>query len=148
MAAIWQEQDGLKTTPGSTGDTGKSAIPTKEIMTVDPTTGGMKGTKIVQFSLIPPEFLWELAEHYGGNTPEFGGKYPRRNWEKGFEWSKSEDAVFRHFFKWKMGKRYDDEADGTGRHHLICACWHLICLFIYDIRKLGTNDIAPNLPQC
>lgn len=111
----------------------------EEFRVVDPTTGGMKGSKKVQFSQIPSEFLWQLAEHYGGNTPEFGGKYERDNWLKGYRWSLSEDALMRHFHLWKGGQRYDEE---TGRHHLICCAWHIVALFIYDLRKLGTDDIT------
>lgn len=110
-----------------------------EILKADPKTGALKGRKKAQFHLIPVEFLMELAEHYGGNTPDFGGKYPARNWEKGYAWSASEDAVWRHFLAWKRGERIDRD---TGRHHLICAAWHLIALFIYDTRKLGTDDIT------
>lgn len=112
---------------------------TDEILKQDPKTGALKGRKKAQFHLIPTEFLFELAEHYGGNTPDFGGKYPARNWEKGYEWGASEDALWRHVFKWKGGERIDPD---TGRHHLICAIWHLIALFIYDRRKLGTDNIT------
>lgn len=110
-----------------------------EKLTVDPKTGAQKGTKQAQFHLIPSEFLWQLAEHYGGNTPEFGGKYPARNWERGYAWGLSEDATKRHFELWKGGERYDTD---TKRHHLICAIWHLIALFIYDLRKIGTDNIT------
>ena len=112
-----------------------------EIMTIA-STGAMKGSKQARFSLIPREFLWALAEHYGGNTPEFGGKYPARNWEKGFDWGLSEDAFLRHYYLWKGGKRYDDGEGGTGRHHLICVIWHLVCLYIYDVRKVGKDSIT------
>lgn len=110
-----------------------------EILKIDPKTGGQKGTKKAQFHLIPREFLWELAEHYGGNTPEFGGKYPARNWERGYDWSLSFDSVQRHLYSWVSGERYDKD---TGKHHLICAAWHIVALFIFDTRKLGTDNLT------
>jgi len=109
-----------------------------EKKTVDPLTGGQKGTKLARFSLIPRAMLYALAEHYGKNTPEFGGKYPERNWEKGYAWHLSADALERHWNKWLMGESYDDE---TGTHHLICVIWHATALYVYQFRGLGNNDI-------
>ena len=77
----------------------------------DPITGGEKGRKKARFSLIVPSFLWELAEVYG----EGAKKYSDRNWEKGYAWSLSYDALQRHIHQWVMGESIDKE---TGRHHL------------------------------
>jgi hypothetical protein len=106
----------------------------QEVRTVDPLTGGEKGAKLQRFSLIPPEFLWELATHYGKGAL----KYADRNWEKGYKWSLSLDALERHLTAMKMGEWLDPE---TGTPHIICVAWHAIALFIFHRRKLGTNDI-------
>lgn len=106
-----------------------------EVRVVDPETGGEKGMKLQRFSLIPFEFLWALATHYGIGAR----KYEDRNWERGYKWSLSLDAHNRHLNQFLMGQRRDLE---TGSHHLIAACWHLIALYIFDVRSLGTNDLT------
>lgn len=120
----------------------------EEIKIVDPKTGGVKGMKLARFSLIPSEFLWQLAEHYGKGAK----KYAERNWEKGYKWSLTVDAMERHWNLFKMGKRWDNHlpdcpegcAEHTESHHLIAAAWHCVALFIFDIRGVGTNDIHPS----
>lgn len=111
----------------------------KETLTTDPITGGQKGTKLQRFSLIPPEFLWALAEHYGKGAQ----KYADRNWEKGYAWSKTVDALERHLTAWKMGEWVDPE---TGSSHMIAVAWHAIALFIFKLRGIGTDDITPKKP--
>ena len=106
-----------------------------EVRITDPVTGGQKGSKIQRFSLIPREFLWALAEHYGVGAK----KYADRNWERGYKWSLSLDASERHLNQFILGETYDEE---TGTHHLIAAIWHLIALYIFDRRGLGTDDIT------
>lgn len=116
--------------------------PTKgEVTVTDTKTGGQKGMKKVRFSLIPHEALWALATHYGICTPEFGGKYAPKNWEKGYAWSLGEDALFRHYYLWKSGQSYDTGEGGSGTHHLICVIWHAISLYIFQTRMLGTDDL-------
>lgn len=107
---------------------------TDEVRTVDPKTGGEKGAKLARFSLIPPEFLWELASHYGRGAR----KYADRNWEKGYKWTLSCDALERHLTQFKMGEWLDQE---TGTPHIIAVAWHAAALFIFKIRGLGTNDL-------
>jgi hypothetical protein len=110
-----------------------------EVRMVDPTTGGEKGAKLQRFSLIPVEFLWELASHFGVGAK----KYADRNWERGYKWSLSYDALQRHIHQWASGERHDPE---TGGHHLICAAWHCCALFIFDIRGLGSDDLSQKDP--
>lgn len=107
-----------------------------EVRVTDPNTGGMKGTKLARFSLIPAQFLWALAEHYGKGC----AKYSDDNWLKGYNWSLSYDALQRHLAQWRMGEEFDQE---TGSHHLIAAAWHCCALFIFHRRGLGTDDITP-----
>lgn len=110
----------------------------KEVIVTDPLTGGKKGAKLARFSLIPSEFLWALAEHYGVGAH----KYEDHNWEKGYKWSLSSDALQRHLHQWLLGEDNDQE---TGTHHLICVAWHACALFIFQRRGIGTDDIRPPL---
>lgn len=109
-----------------------------ETVSVDPTTGAKKGTKLARFSLIPAEALWALAEHYGRGALKYGDN----NWLGGYAWSKSLDALERHLQQMRMGEWTDQE---TGSAHIIAVAWHAIALFIYKVRGLGTNDIHPDL---
>ena len=101
-----------------------------EIRVTDPKTGGQKGTKPARFDLIPPDFLWELAEVYGIGSL----KYDDDNWLRGYEWHLSYAALQRHISKWVLGESLDGE---TGRHHLAMAAWHLATLYTYEIEGLG-----------
>jgi len=107
----------------------------QEVRVVDPLTGGEKGAKLARFSLIPADFLWALAEHYGKGAR----KYAEKNWERGYKWSLSLDAAERHLTQWKQGEDNDEE---TGSSHLIAAIWHLIALWWFHKRGRGTDDLG------
>lgn len=107
----------------------------EEVRVTDPITGGQKGKKIARFSLIPSEFLWALAEHYGKGA----FKYEDRNWERGYNWSLSVDALQRHLHQWLQGEVCDEE---TGTNHLIAVAWHACALFIFQRRGLGKDDVC------
>lgn len=109
----------------------------RETIVTDPVTGGQKGTKLARFSLVPSDWLWSLAEHYGLGAK----KYADRNWEKGYKWSLSEDAFMRHYHQWKLGENLDRE---TGSHHLIAAAWHLVALWWFQNHDKGTDDLTVN----
>lgn len=109
---------------------------TNEFRVVDPNTGGEKGSKLARFSLIPRDFLWVLAEHYGRGAR----KYDDRNWERGYRWSLSVDALDRHLSQWLLGENDDPE---TGSSHLVAVAWHAIALWWWHKRGLGTNDVRP-----
>lgn len=109
-------------------------MPELEVRVTDPVTGGQKGTKMQRFSLIPADWLWAMAEHYGLGAR----KYEDRNWEKGYAWHLSCDAMERHYVAWKMGEDLDQE---TGSHHLIAAAWHLIALWWFQKHNKGTDDV-------
>ena len=108
----------------------------KEIRVVDSATGAEKGSKLARFDLVPPEALWQLAEHYGKGC----AKYADRNWEKGYKWGLSVAAMQRHIYQWLQGESIDKE---TGSHHLIAAAWHCFALVTYELRGLGTDDVRP-----
>lgn len=110
-----------------------------EVRVKDPKSGGEKGAKLARFSLIPPDFLLELANHYGRGAR----KYADRNWERGYKWSLSVDALERHLTAFKMGEWLDSE---TGTPHIIAVAWHCAALFIFKTRGLGTNDIYYDNP--
>lgn len=101
---------------------------------VDAHTGGEKGQKLARFSLIPREFLWALAEHYGRGAC----KYEDRNWERGYKWSLSVDALDRHLTAWLLGEDDDQE---TGSSHLVAVAWHAIALWWWHRHGRGTNDV-------
>ena len=106
----------------------------KEVIVTDPTTGGKKGQKLERFDLIPNEFEIALARHYGKGAE----KYEDRNWEKGYRWSLSVGALRRHLAAWLGGEQCDAE---TGSNHLIAVAWHACALYIFELRRLGTDDI-------
>jgi len=110
------------------------AVEQAEVRVVDPVTGGEKGSKLARFSLIPRDFLWALAEHYGKGAR----KYADRNWERGYNWSLSLDAHDRHVAEWLLGEDSDQE---TGSSHLIAAAWHLVALWWFWRHEKGKDDI-------
>lgn len=102
----------------------------------DPATGGQKGEKLARFDLLPPDILWELAEHYGKGAR----KYADRNMEKGYPWSKSYAACQRHLNAFWNGEDVDAE---TGSLHLISAAWHCITMAWFYRHGAG-EDNRPN----
>lgn len=84
------------------------------------TTGGQKDQKLARFSLIPPKVLFRLAEHYGRGAM----KYAPRNWERGYSFDLSYDALHRHLNAWWSGIDKDEE----GNDHIIAALWHVVAL--------------------
>ena len=87
----------------------------------------------LRLDLIPPEVLIELSRVYSKGAI----KYDDNNWRKGMKWSRCIGSALRHFFKWTMGERYDQE---TGCHHLMMAAWNCGTLFVYDLQGLGEDD--------
>lgn len=72
----------------------------------------------------------ELARQYG-----FGSrKYDRGNWRKGYAWSLSIDALWRHLlFPFSV----DEE---SGNLHAAAVLWHACCLRDFVQLGLGTDD--------
>lgn len=108
-----------------------------EVRTVS-STGGEKGVKPERFDLIPAVFVKELAHHYGRGA----AKYEDRNWERGYEWSKSYGALNRHLWAFWNGEDYDEE---TGSPHIVAVGWHASVLtqFLLDPARYGTFDDRP-----
>ena len=108
-------------------------------MSVNEKTGGKKGAKLARFSLIPVQALWALAEHYGKGAES----YADRNWERGYNWSLSYDALNRHLNTfWEGHEDYDPD---NGSHHMIAVAWHAFALFIFGtVDKYSEFDDRPN----
>lgn len=94
---------------------------------IDPNTGGEKCAKSQRLSLIPPEALMELAEHYHKNT----SKYPPYNWRRGYAWSLSYDALQRHLHAFWSGEDYDPDSPEGKSKHMTAAAWHCITLMTF-----------------
>lgn len=107
-----------------------------EIRITDPNTGGMKGTKPARFGLIPPQELWDLAEHYGKGAR----KYADYNWQKGYGWHLAYDAMMRHAWAFWGGEDIDPE---TGSHHMIAAAWHCLTLTWFSRNHPDGDDRPP-----
>ena len=101
-------------------------------------TGGEKGVKPARYDLIPAVSLQLLAEHYGKGAL----KYEDRNWERGYEWNKSFQALQRHIWAFWNGEDVDPE---TGSPHVIAAAWHCFSLaqFQSDPSRYAQFDDRP-----
>lgn len=98
-------------------------------------TGGQKGQKPEQYSMIPVDALAEVARVYA-----FGAqKYDRDNWRKGYPWHNSYDALLRHCNAFWGGETFDPE---SGYHHLAHAVFHCFTLITYgaDLELYGQFD--------
>lgn len=132
-----------KSTDKQTEESNVYKFPVKETpagdsVYTDNTTGGMKGTKQAMFSLIPPRALWQLAERYGAGLK----KYPARNWEKGYPWSLSVDALMRHLMQFWGGEDIDEETGGT---HLSAVMWHAAALIEFMTTHPEMDDRSTTL---
>lgn len=115
-------------------------------------TGGAKGKKGAQFSLLPADAMWELAEHYGFGAGKYEAVNGLDNWRNGYPWSLSFDAAFRHLHLALAGQDVDGE---TGSKHVIAVAWHMLYLAhmmnrprmreLYDDRQ-DPRCIDPGLP--
>lgn len=104
-----------------------------EVRVTDPETGGAKGTKPERYDLVPWEAMDEVARVY-----EFGSrKYDDHNWRKGYKWSLSIAAAFRHLARFVCGETHDPE---SGLHHCAHATFHMLTLITYTMKGLGTDD--------
>lgn len=87
-------------------------------------TGGQKGVKPEAMSLLPRKGLAAIARVFG-----FGAtKYNPHNWRRKYEWSKSIDALDRHFGAFVDGETYDPE---SGLPHLAHVGFHVLVLLTW-----------------
>lgn len=88
-------------------------------------TGGQKGQKAEQMSLLPVESLMEISRVFA-----FGSeKYERENWRKGYDFHLAYDAMQRHLNRYWGGETIDPE---SGCHHLAHAAFHTMILMAFD----------------
>jgi len=106
-----------------------------EVDVTDPVSGGRKGSKLARFDMIPPDVLWELAEHYGRGEAIYPSD-PEPNWQRGYSWRLSVAALHRHLASWEDGQDYDHE---TNSSHLVAAMWHCIALRWFQLHDKGTD---------
>lgn len=100
-------------------------------------TGGRKGRKPAQYSLIPVTPLRMVAERYGRGAAIYGA----RNSEKGYSYSLSYDAMLRHAADFWNGE--DDDPGMPGNPHLAAVCWHALNLMMLA-EKHPKFDDRPN----
>lgn len=105
----------------------------EEFIVIDEGTGGAKGQKDVRLHAMPWESLQELGRVYAfGET-----KYDDYNFRKGYRWSLSFDAMFRHMYAFWSREDRDGE---SGLHHMAHAAWHALCLLYFSVTGRGTDD--------
>lgn len=68
-------------------------------------------------------------------------KYAVRNWERGYDWSKSYGALQRHLALFWAGENTDPE---TELPHLAHAAWHSLAMLAFYLRGHGTDDRPQN----
>ena len=96
-------------------------------------TGGEKGVKGARLGGADPLALIELAKVYGYGEQ----KYARYNYLKGYPWSLSVDALFRHLLAFLAGEERDQE---SGLLHTAHVAWHGLTLTSFLLRGVGTDD--------
>lgn len=95
-----------------------------EVRVVNDKTGGMKGAKTEDFSLLPWDQLAEVARLYA-----FGAdKYERHNWRKGYDWHLSFASMMRHAVAWWEGE-FDDAESGCD--HMASVVFHALSLMYF-----------------
>ena len=105
-------------------------VDTGDSVQVESVTGGKKGLRVARYDLIPPEVLTALAEHYGRNCFDHGGKYTARNWEKGYPWAWSYRALQGHLCSFWKGEDVDQDSPSL---HITAALWHCVALLYYSL---------------
>ncbi len=124
-------------TSGPSATSGPVGALPGEVRTVDPVTGGEKGSKPIQLmpllEMCPPAFLTDLGKLYA-----FGAdKYAPDNWRKGYAWSLTFNALLRHLQLTLQGEWVDPE---SGLPHLVHVAWHCATLHTFEREHLGTDD--------
>lgn len=110
-----------------------------ETRVVNPRTGGAKGSKPCQLGWAAPEGLRQLGNVYGYGA----GKYDPTNYRRGYEWSLSINALYRHLIAFQAGEDNDPE---SGLPHPAHIAWHALtlCQFMADHRELDDRYAVPN----
>jgi Domain of unknown function (DUF5664)/Domain of unknown function (DUF4406) len=104
-----------------------------EVRVVNNVTGGEKGRKPEQYSLLPWEQLAEVARLYARGAE----KYERYNWTKGYDWSLSFDSLIRHATQWWNGDQIDAE---TQCDHMASVIFHALALIYFSKHHAELDD--------
>jgi Domain of unknown function (DUF5664) len=102
-------------------------------------TGAMKGVKEERYDLIAVEPIRLLSILLSRGAE----KYKERNWELGYEWSKSYAALQRHANAFWSGEDYDshDETCLEGcLRHTVCIIFHAMVLTEYMTTHREKDD--------
>jgi len=106
----------------------------------DPSTGGRKGSKLARFDMIPPDVLWELAEHYGRGEAIYPSD-PEPNWQRGYSWRLSVAALHPHLSQfeqvlWELAEHYGKGSSKYPDGECTCAS------------STPPGDIVAHQPEC
>lgn len=107
-----------------------------EVRVKNDRTGGEKCAKKELYSLLPWPEIAELAHLYEAGA----SKYEKRNWEKGYDYSLSFDALMRHATAWWMGEETDPE---TKKSHMAAVAFHAFALMRF-LNEYPELDDRPN----
>lgn len=112
-----------------------------EVRTTNETTGGQKGVKLERFDLIPVRPLIAVARLYGTGAQ----KYEPRNWEKGYEWSKSFGAMQRHAWAFWGGEDLIPQNEAgddptAGMPHMAAVAWHAFAMLEWPLTHPELDD--------
>ncbi|MEK6881691.1 MAG: dATP/dGTP diphosphohydrolase domain-containing protein [Nanoarchaeota archaeon] len=106
----------------------------EEVRIKNKLTGGEKCQKPVRYDLIPVVPLEYVALVYGYGIK----KYSERNWERGYKWSLSIAALFRHIYGFLKGEWLDPESKLP---HLAHAVFHLFAVLEWYTTHKELNDL-------
>ena len=109
-------------------------------------TGGAKGVKPERFSLIPTRALAWVARMYGRGAEKYHETPDQPNWRKGYEWSKSYDALMRHATQFWGGEDIDEEMQLP---HMAAVVFHALTLltFMEEQRAFDDRYVRPSEEQ-
>lgn len=101
-------------------------------------TGGAKGQKPEQMSLLPVAALLEVSRVYSHGSEKYDEVHGQRsNWRLGYDWNLSYDAAMRHMMLFWDGENDDPD---SGCQHLAHAVFHMLTLMTFlDEYPQGDN---------
>lgn len=91
---------------------------------VNPRTGGAKGRKAERYELVPWPAMGAVARVYAHGAR----KYDEWNWLRGYAWSLSIGAAFRHLAAFTAGEDNDPE---SGLPHPAHVVFHMLALITF-----------------
>lgn len=101
-------------------------------------TGGQKGAKDTELARIPAWAIEEVARHFHDGSTKYEDVAPGvANWQLGYDWSLSINALKRHLSAWEQGDSLDAEFDRT---HLAAVVFHALVLMTFEHYGWGKDD--------